>query len=106
MSSNTRWSGGRISCGGRSALSPTLGRPAAPGGWRRTELESASQGWDACGIARFLSFEPDRANLALSTRSAKDREIERLIDEGVSSIEDRDVDRARIGAARKEVVVP
>src|SRR6266516_1504330 len=106
MSSNTRWSGGRISCGGRSALSPTLGRPAAPGGWRRRELESASQGWGACEIARFLSFEPNRANLALSTRSAEDREIERQIDGGVRFVEDRDVDRARTGAARKEVVVP
>src|SRR6266566_4843955 len=105
MSSDTRWSGGRISCAGQSAESDARAAGRSRRG-RRTELESASQVWGACGIARFLSFEPNRANLALSTRSAKDGEIERQIDEGVSSVEDRDVDRARIGAARKEVVVP
>ncbi len=43
--------------------------------------------------------------LALFTRSAEDREIERPIEEAVLGIEDLDVYRVRAGAARIEVVV-
>src|SRR6266536_330666 len=84
----------------------TPDRRPPPSRARPAHLHSVLQ--PPCAVARhtFAGRISVPSHLALFTRSAEDREIERQVEGVVTSVEDHDVDRGRTGAARIEVVVP